>query len=187
MIINPKKIITSSGKDILIFDNIYDLPERIYFYRFAINSKYTPLSRDDSDSIETRGDFNLVSNFSEDDLMSLKFWSNDSSKQLEKYFYGYKIGQIRVNLSTLNDNNRIHIDNVSPCKTLIYYLNLEWKIEWGGALLITNDDKTEIDNAIAYRPGRIIIMDGTIPHCIAAPTNLAPTYRFSLAIQYYLE
>ena len=182
----PKKIITSSGKEILILDGLYDMASRTNFYHFVINSRYSTKGYDNN-LLETKGDTNLVCSFSQDDLSNMKFLSNRYSKQLEKYFNGFKVSQARLNLSTLNDKNRVHIDNQAPCKTLIYYPNMEWKIEWGGALLLTNDNLTEIDCAISYVPGRVIIMDGTIPHCIAAPTNLAPSYRFSLAIQYEAE
>ena len=182
----PKKIITSSGKEIFIYDDLYDLTARLHFYNFALHSKYSPLSNDTT-LVENKGDFNLASHFTDEDLIELKFLSNESSHQLNNHFDGYKIVQVRVNLSTLNDKNRIHIDNTLRCKTLIYYLNLEWKIEWGGGLLITDDNMKEIESVISYVPGRVIIMDGTIPHCISAPTNLAPSYRFSLAIQYESE
>jgi hypothetical protein len=179
----PRKITTSSGKEVFIYDDLYDWTARSYFYDFAVNSKYTPLSNDTT-LIEHRGDFNLASHFNEADLIALRFLSNESSHQLKKHFDGFEITQVRINLSTLNDKNRIHIDNTKQCKTLIYYLNLEWKIEWGGGLLIVNDDMKEIESAISYVPGRVIVMDGTIPHCISAPTILAPSYRLSLAIQY---
>ena len=186
----PKKITTSSGKEIFIYDDLYDLTERSYFYSFALNSKYSPLGAD-TKFLEHRKDFNLTSNFTEDDLFGLKFWASKSSKQLEKHFLGMRIDNVRINLSTLSDNNRIHVDNTlhkaAYCRTLLYYFNMEWKIEWGGGLLITDDNMKEIEATISYVPGRVIILDGTIPHCISAPTNLAPSYRFSLAIQYESE
>ena len=182
----PRKIITSSGKEILIFDNLFDLTARTYFYDFALHSKYSPLTKDTT-FLEHGADFNLACHFSAEDLEAIKFLSHPSCKQLEKYFNGFNIKQVRINLTTLNDNNRIHVDNTKECKTLLYYLNLDWKLEWGGSLTIASEDVVEIEHSISCVPGRLIIMDGTLPHCISAPTNLAPTYRFSLVIQYVSE
>lgn len=179
-----KKLVTSSNKEIIIFDDLYSYSERAGFYSFIKNSKFTTQGYD-NDRLETKGDHNLVSLYTLEDLIQTGLLSSAGSMAFNGIINGMEVQQIRVNLSTLNDRNRIHVDskNGIQTKTLLYYPNLEWKIEWGGYTIFTDDAEKEIEHAIAYTPGRVMIFDGSIPHVICAPTNVAPSYRFSLAIQ----
>jgi len=179
-----KRLITTSNKEIIIFDDLYSYSERTGFYSFIKNSKFTTQGYD-NDKLETKGDYNLVSLYTLEDLIQVGLLSSPGSLAFKHLIDGMEVQQIRVNLSTLNDKNRIHVDSKQgvETKTLLYYPNLEWKIEWGGYTIFTDEKEKEIEHAIAYTPGRVIIFDGSIPHVICAPTNLAPSYRFSLAVQ----
>jgi hypothetical protein len=179
-----KRLVTSNGKEIEIWDNLLSYKNRSEIYDFVKNSYFVCDGLDNS-HIENSGHYNLVSNFSPKDLETSKLLKN-VPEVFDKVKH-YDINQVRVNLSTLNDKNHFHCDGKDDdknFKTLIYYPNMKWDIEWGGYTLFANDDLTEIEHTLVYTPGRFILFDGEIPHCIGAPTNMAPSYRFTFVVQY---
>ena len=178
------EITTKSNKAIIVADDVFDYSTRHNFYQFVNNSLFSTKGYD-TELHENKKDYNLVSKYSESDLENMGFLQHPNFFPLLKYVDGFFVQQIRVNLSTLNDQNRFHVDVTnSNGVTLLYYPNMNWNLEWGGYTLFANEQITEIEHTVAYVPGRVIIFNGAIPHCIAAPTNLAPSYRYSLAIQY---
>jgi Rps23 Pro-64 3,4-dihydroxylase Tpa1-like proline 4-hydroxylase len=48
--------------------------------------------------------------------------------------------------------------------TVMYYLNEDWNIEWGGETSFLNVTNTEIQHTITPKPGRIVLFDGFITH-----------------------
>lgn len=185
------KKIKVNDKEILIFDDLFSYATRVGLYSFIVKSLYRT-DGFDNEYPEDAGGHNLYSSYSIQDLEAMKFLDIPEIKEVLNYVKGYDIQQTRVNLSTLNDKNRFHTDisgtnfttKKEVGKTLLYYPNMKWDIEWGGHTLFANENMTEIEYCTLYRPGRIILFDGSIPHCILPPTNLAPTYRYSFAIQY---
>jgi hypothetical protein len=176
-----RTLLTSNGKKIEIYDGLFSFKERENFYSYVTNSLYRT-SGADTYRLEHKGHFSLYCGLSFQDVTDMGLLKHPEVKKVlnTRPLGAYK--QARFNLSTLNDSNHFHID--TGALTLLYYPNPEWRIEWGGYTLFANDDTTEIEHCVAYVPGRLIIFDGSIPHNISAPTNLAPTYRFSFAIQY---
>lgn len=181
---NIKTLTTSNNKKIYIFDDIYDAAARMRFYLFIKNSYFKTDGRPDAGTLETCGDLHLFSPFSIDDIENMGLLIHPDSKIFEELLGGQRVANSRVNLATLNDKNRFHTDTTSAGLTLLYYPNFRWELEWGGYTLFSDDSMAEIEHCVAYKPGRVIIFDGTIPHCIGAPTIIAPSYRFSFAIQY---
>lgn len=181
---NHKSINISSGK-IDIFDDLFDYATREKFYYYVKNQNFST-SGSDSSTLETKGDFNLYCQVSNDQLDQMGFLNHENTKYISPYIEGMDIKQSRINLSTLNDRNRFHTDTYGNLrtKTLLYYPNLKWDIEWGGHTLFTDRTLKELEYCCFYVPGRVILFDGDIPHCIAPPTSLAPSYRFSFVIQY---
>jgi hypothetical protein len=185
------KKIKINDKEILIFDDLLSYAARASLYTFIVKSLFKT-DGSDNEYAEDAGGYNIYSAYSIRDLEAMKFLDIPEMKEVLKHVEGYKIDQIRVNLSTLNDKNHFHTDYVGTNvtsknvlnKSLIYYPNMKWNIEWGGHTLFANENMTEIEYCSLYTPGRIILFDGSIPHCILPPTNLAPAYRYSFVIQY---
>jgi hypothetical protein len=178
-----------STDSVKVYDDVFTYTERQYFYNYIKNSHFFANGKD-SNTLEHKGDYNLVSVYSIDDVMKMGFLQSESIKGILDDLKGWNIAQSRVNLSTLNDKNHFHVDCEDPkleCRTLIYYPNMTWDIEWGGYTIITDDSKRNVEHCLFYVPGRIAIIDGTKPHAICAPTNLAPSYRFTFVIQFMRE
>jgi hypothetical protein len=181
---NHKTVKTSAGQ-IDIFDDLFDYATREKFYYYVKNANFST-SGSDTSTLETKGDFNLYCALSNQQVEQMGFLNQENTKYITPYVEGMDIKQSRINLSTLNDRNRFHTDTYGDLrtKTLLYYPNLKWDKEWGGHTLFTDKTGNELEYCCFYVPGRVILFDGQIPHCIAPPSSMAPSYRFSFVIQY---
>ena len=180
-----KQIVTTNNKIIKIYDDVFPYVERTQFHDFIINSYYR-LSHDTT-FLEHKGDYNLSSAYSKDDLEKLGFLQSEGAKIFIDEINGWDILQIRVNLCVQSDPNRIHVDvddTNKLCKTLIYYPNMIWEKEWNGFTIFTNDELNEIEYCSFYVPGRVIIFDGTIPHASCASSIISKSYRYTFVIQF---
>jgi Rps23 Pro-64 3,4-dihydroxylase Tpa1-like proline 4-hydroxylase len=174
----------SNGKTIDVYDDCFSYADRQRYCQYVSTSLFRPFGGD-TPNLETMGDYNLFSGYTKEDFARMGFMDNPAIEEIAREFDGWDFQQVRVNLSTLNDKNHIHVDGYSDSKTLLYYPNMKWEIEWGGYTVFTNDECDEIEHCVAYKPGRIVVFDGTIPHGICAPTNIAPSFRFTLAAQFH--
>ena len=86
-----------------------------------------------------------------------------------------------LNLVRSDDVHYIH--NHDNQYVLLYYVNLEWRDGWHGETLFYDPyDNDKISFASPYKPGRIILFDGNIPHAIRPQSIKAPKFRFSLSL-----
>jgi len=85
-----------------------------------------------------------------------------------------------VNLSTPTDCHWAHTHKDHT--VLLYYVNKHWKHDWAGETMFFNDDLSEVAYASVYKPGRIIVFDGEIPHSVRPQSSIAPNYRFTLSL-----
>lgn len=174
-------------RSIHIFDNLFTAADRERLYNFCSTRNFTT-DGSDTPRLEYKGDFNLYCNLlAGNQLQESNFLKLGNVKYITDLLDGYEIIQARVNLSTLHDKNRFHCDAAgsNDVRTILYYPNMSWNIDWGGYTMFTNQTITKMEYCSFYIPGRVILFDGTIPHCIASPSIAAPTYRFSFVIQYY--
>jgi len=65
-------------------------------------------------------------------------------------------------------------------------VNVDWREEWAGETIFY-DESNEIIFCSPYKPGRMIVFDGTIPHTIRPQSIISPNYRFSLTIRFTKE
>ena len=164
-----------------IYDEKFTYDQKVRFLQFAQNSLFRPLG---SDAGIHGAEVQMFSHFSDEDNKALGIVNHPFFAELtDKYsLHKRKIKQSRINLTTPAEKNRIHTDGVGI--TLLYYLNVEWDIEWGGHTLIMDKDCKEVEKTILYVPGRLVVFDGVLPHMIMTPSNLCPTARYTYAIQY---
>ncbi len=180
-----KIIKTFNKKEIKIYDDLIPYDVRLKLYRF-INDSFFRVNGNDEILVENQMEQHIFSTYSKTDLDNTNFLKIPEIKHILKEVENYEIQQTRINLSTLSDKNHFHVDNTAgwDVKTLIYYPNMRWIIDWGGYTLFANENLSEIEYCASYKPGRIILFDGSIPHCIAPPTNFAPCFRYSFIIQF---
>ena len=126
----------------------------------------------------------IFSSFTKEDLMSMGMMEYVGFKFLdEKYsLFSEKLEQIRINLSTPAERNFVHTDNITG-KTFLYYVNLEWRVEWGGHTLFMDDNIQDAVYTCLYKPGRAVVFDGSTPHMIMTPSVFCPVNRYTFALQ----
>ena len=98
-----------------------------------------------------------------------------------EWFKNKELDRVVLNLVRSNDVHYIHHH---PDKhVLLYYVNLDWRDGWYGETLFYDpDDIEKISFTSLYKPGRIILFDGSIPHAIRPQSIKGPKYRFSLSL-----
>jgi hypothetical protein len=179
-----KTIELENNKLIHVFDDLFTFAEINNFEKFINNSVYKVNGADDSYNAESKSQ-QIFSNYSFQDIENMQFIKSHGYEYLQKEFnLDYqKTKQIRVNLTTPSERNYLHHDGLQG-KTLLYYPNSLWKIEWGGHTLFMDENLEDTKYACLYKPGRVVLFDSPIPHMILTPNIMTPVNRYSLVLQY---
>lgn len=173
-----EKSITVSGKRFInVYDDVFSYQDRFNLINFFKKSLYRPTSGDTYDEEQFYSSFSVL------DVKNSGIKSMPGFKEIGEKFniFDKNVKQIRVNLTTPAEKNRIHADGFGI--TLLYYANLEWKVDWGGHTLFLDESLQEVEFVSLYKPNRVVVFDGSIPHMIMTPSNLCPTLRYSFVIQ----
>lgn len=181
---NVRNIQTSSGKNIKIYDDIFTMAQRQGFYSFCKNSFYKIDGRD-SDIIEHQSNLSIVARYTEEDIRSMRFFDFITDKDLIDVGSNYKLDSASVNLSTPADLYHVHTDtHTREGVTILYYVNMRWPIDWAGETIFLNDNGDDYEYVSAYKPGRVLMFDATIPHVIRPPVMKADTLRMTFAMRF---
>lgn len=176
-VIHQHKIV--GGRDVDIFDGAVDFSERQKIYSFVRSSLFL-IGNEDGDALESSHHRYMCSMYTERDVHNCGILSAISGTPVEKIIAGKPLVRAHINLSNHTDVHwaHDHRDQIG----LLYYVNKHWKHEWAGETMFFNDDLSEVEYASVYKPGRIIIFDGEIPHSVRPQSSVAPGYRFTLSL-----
>lgn len=173
------KVSTSSGKLLEVYDDCFTYNERAIWYKFIKSS----LFRSDGSDYDGNNQMQFYSSYSIEDVANMGFLKSPGFEKINKEYQllARGIKQSRVNLSPSSDYATIHTDRDGL--TLLYYANLDWDLNWGGHTLFMDDTLFEAEYTCLYKPGRVVLFDGSIPHMILSISPAAKAHRFSFAIQ----
>jgi hypothetical protein len=172
------KHISINGKDVHVFDGVLDFSFREQAYTFVKNSTYQ-IGNEDADAVESSQHKYMVSMWSEFDFDRFGLLKAIEGTKAENLVKGKKLLRAHVNMSTPTDVHWAH-DHVNQIG-MLYYANKHWNHHWAGETLFFNDDLSEVEYASIYKPGRLIIFDGEIPHSVRPQSSVAPNYRFTVS------
>lgn len=173
-----KEHTTKSDKNIYVYDNLFDYRFRDSMFMFIKNSFFL-IGWEDSVTQEGLGYKNLHSRYSSEDNKQSGFTETIYKSDAARHLKDLEVTQSVVNLSKPSDVNFIH---THPEKlVLLYYANLTWKNHWYGETLFFSEDEKEIELALPYTPGRLVIFDGKIPHSIRPQSFASDQYRFTFS------
>lgn len=174
-----KRQITSDGKIIDIYDNIFSSAMKSYHEGFLLESKYTLGSGSNNKLHKTF--FQVI--FSKEDFENFKFENEFLSHRLKKY----ELDKCWAIASSPLSTYYFHIDDHDEHNlTLLYYANRQWNRDWGGETLFANDDG-ECELAVEYKPGRVVIFDSTIEHKPGSIAMEADEFRFVFVVHFKLK
>ena len=163
-----------------IFDDVVPYNIRYLIWRSCMETPFK-LGWSDTSEVE-KYDFNTYSSLQVSDLEYtgiLPYFERCINET--EWFTNSKLSKIILNLVRSDD---VHYHHTHQSKqVLLYYINLDWKDGWYGETLFY--DSCNFDNIIftsTYKPGRIILFDGCIPHAIRPQSIKASKFRFSLSL-----
>jgi hypothetical protein len=181
MPISYKKHTLSSGKEIHVYDGLLPLSLRDSIFSFISDSVFRIGWQDGTGQGPSAHKY-LYSTYSEQDTNKcglLPFLKTTAVNELIK---GLKLEKSIVNLSVPSDTHWAHSH---PEKLVVlYYANMEWQQHWHGETLFYTEDLDEIELAVRYTPGRIVVFDATIPHAMRPQSPAADHYRFTYAMTF---
>jgi hypothetical protein len=173
--------------EIKVYDDLLTYAQRETLYSVARHAQYK-ICGPDNGTIEHQKDYSIVCLLNREQIRRLGILELPEFEHLKHKDYSGAI-----NISTPTDSDRIHTDGVfgsghindaKAGQTLLYFINLNWDLEWQGFTIFTSDDKKSIIKTVEYVPGRFVLFDGAIPHKVCSPSSLAPTFRLTLAIRF---
>lgn len=160
-----------------VYDDCLTLAHRFDINEAVKKSMFRIGWNDNTDDAEP----NMYSQWSPDDLNRIKFFKEFTDKHpLHAKINPDKFIRCIVNNEVMANTHwtHTHIDE----NVLLYYVNMEWKDQWGGETLFFDKTNKDIIFGSRFTPGRLIWFDGEIPHTIKQPSRLAPKFRFTISI-----
>ena len=168
-----------SERDIKIYDNVFTYNFMSKLYRHAIEADYN-IGWADTNIIENRGRVFMFSLWDLPDFIKSGFLDNIKNDDLLKKIKNRFPSRCVINCGTFGDIYHPHVHGDK--EVLLYYVNLDWKVEWNGETAFYSDNLKEITLANPYVPGRMVWFDGKTPHSIKPQTHSAPKYRFTISL-----
>ena len=174
-----KFLTTSTNDHIEIYDDVFDADEMFRFHHFAFESLYHPKGKS-MGLYECRKDFFLRSSFSDQDFINFGLTKSPNyEKLIEEYDIRFNPKMYWIVLSTHLSEYTYHTDSLDKGnKSLLYYINTHWEKNWGGETLFCNRHG-EVELAVEFKPGRIVMFDNHILHKPAPMTVSSIPYRFT--------
>lgn len=176
-----KEYTVSSGKKIYVFDGLLPLQLRDSLFNFIMASRFQIGWIDGSTEKAVSHKFLHASFSTQDDERAglLAFLRTTTVNEL---ISGLEQKKSVVNLSVPSDT---HFAHAHPEKLVVlYYANLEWEQHWHGETLFYSEDLNDIELALRYTPGRVIVFDASIPHSMRPQSTSADHYRFTYAMTF---
>lgn len=183
--IRYKKVLIDN-KEVEIFDNAFTAEEKLRLYLFACNSKYSMIRASLDTPESTQYPRTLKCSLTLSDLLSpyFNFFNNTTVLNYIKE-NRLRFSDAYINLTMSDDLDSYHTDTFFPSsKTMLYYLNTEWQTNWEGETHFSDNQMQEILFSCSFIPGRLVILDPTIPHKSSQSSRAAKFHRLVLVLKF---
>ena len=166
---------------IKIFDDVFEYQKREQLYDLSINSNFR-IGWADTSIIEHSEKVFMYSRWDREYEMFVnkEFTPFIKNKELLELIGDREPVKVILNCTLHSDTylTHTHRDN----DVLLYYINMDWKQEWGGETQFLSENLNEIIFTNPYVPGRMVWFDGSIPHTIKTQSFDGSKYRFSVSL-----
>lgn len=96
----------------------------------------------------------------------------------------YYLDRMYANATTMSDVPYPHSDSdFKDDLTILYYVNPEWSITYGGETVFLSDSRDEIIRSVIPKAGRLVVFNSAIPHCPRVHNRIGPNHRFTIAFK----
>lgn len=178
---DAKQYALPSGKKIYVFDGLLPLQLRDSIFSFVNNSNFKIGWADGSTEACISKKF-MYSSYSARDDEAAGLLAFLRTTQVNELISGLEQKKSIVNLSVPSDTHWAH---AHPEKLVVlYYVNLDWEQHWHGETLFYSEDLNDIQLALRYTPGRVVVFDASIPHAMRPQSPAADHYRFTYAMTF---
>lgn len=173
---------TAAGKSVEIYDGVFPALLRNDMFSFA-NSLHFRLGWIDAHYAEAATRPHLHADLNHMQLFQVGFFDALKNTPVEARLANMIPSKTVCNLSNPSD---VYFPHTHPSGTtvLLYYVNPVWKHSWYGETIFYSEDERDIELALPYTPGRIVVFDATIPHAIRPPSSACVDRRYSLSVEY---
>lgn len=179
---NHFRHLTKVGKPIDVFDGYVPLTIRDLTYVTVLHSNFR-VGWGDGTTEETSAYKYLHSSYDVNEIKEFPIYKCFMDSPAKELVDGMTLHKAIANLSTPSDVNFTHAH--PERKVILYYVNLEWRnTGWHGETHFYDDGLANVEFTSPFTPGRFIVFDGDIPHCIRPQSHLASNYRFTLALTF---
>jgi hypothetical protein len=167
-----------------IFDNVFEFKDSSGIFDYVKKSRYK-LDRTPSYAVVQSQHFvTLLSEYNIFDLLHIEFFKSDVIQTIVKENQ-FRLHRAYVNLSTAQDIYHYHVDSTNDLdKTMLYYCNTYWEENWEGETHFGDNNAKEIVASVSFKPNRLVLFNGSIPHKSSQPSFFAKEYRFVLTLKF---
>jgi hypothetical protein len=170
---------TVSGKKIIVWDDLVPSRLQYTFFLYVQNSKYAIGWADDTSEIGAKHKY-LHCPLSIEETLQAGIYPFIQTTEINEHLQGYSFEKSVINLSTPSDVNFFHTHDAGL--VLLYYVNPVWLSYWHGETLFSDESGREIERAVAFKPGRLVLFDTAISHSIRPQSIAADNYRYTYAM-----
>jgi Rps23 Pro-64 3,4-dihydroxylase Tpa1-like proline 4-hydroxylase len=192
--IRHTKKILSNNKEIHVFDNIFSSAERLHHIQVAQGANYK-LGSNSNHVFRNQSDTFFMSLLYNDDedldgmFECFGFLKSNKIDSVTNVLKDFDLKRSWILASSPLTKYYWHVD-VSEIgidsRTVLYHVNDKWDDEWGGETMFANDDG-QCEFCVEYKPGRIVIFDGSLAHKPGVISPRAEEFRFMYVMQYSNE
>jgi hypothetical protein len=171
-----------------VLDNVYDKKDTddFYFYfRDMVPWKFVGSGLD----VNKWRKFTYYLDFKNEIESKLKTISENILKNLNIYNF---LEEERVYASanpfgTVHEIHTDYVEGIAKGITVMFYLNNNWKIDYGGETVFLDQSQNEIVKSIIPKSSRIIVFDGGHPHCAREVRRDVNDLRMVLTFKYKIN
>jgi len=165
--------------DIKIIDNAFEIEYQQFLYEACKKGNYN-IGWNDNGLIDTLNRVYFHCVLDTEIITRFEIEEKIRGTEFGAILKDYKVKKGVINCSRPGETYYAHAHDINEI-VVLYYPNLRWQQEWGGETMFYDKKTQELIYANEYKPNRLLMFDGTIPHSVRPPSYISDQYRFTMA------